>query len=272
MGPMVASMTATGPARLDRDSALPLWAQLLEDLRKRLDSLEFADTFPSELELTQQYGVSRNTVRDAVRRLRSEGVVVAGPGRKPRRGADVAIDQPVGALYSLFRSVEATGLEQRSVVRSLAIETHPGAADKLAVDRTAELFHLERVRLADENPLAIDDVWIPADIGRALLSVDFTHTAFYDELASRTGERLTGGEERIHAVVPSADQRHLLQIPRGVAALAIDRLGLVGERRVEWRQTVVRGDRFSITATFSAGLGYRVDLGHAQASQPDASW
>ena len=55
---------------LDRSSPLPLWAQLLDDLRDRLDAGEFAESFPTDLELTTAYGVSRHTAREAVRASR----------------------------------------------------------------------------------------------------------------------------------------------------------------------------------------------------------
>jgi GntR family transcriptional regulator len=60
--------------------------------------------------------------------------------------------------------------------------------------------------------------------------------------------------------MPGSGERELLAIPDGVAAFAIDRLGCAGERPVEWRQTLVRADRFSVTARFSAREGYRMDI------------
>jgi GntR family transcriptional regulator len=245
---------------LDRHSPLPLWAQLRDDLRQRVANGEFVDAFPSEMALVDSYGVSRNTVRDALRRLRAEGVVVAGRGRRPRLGAQVEIEQPLGALYSLYSSVEAAGLEPTSVVREL-LECHdPDVATRLELPSDTALVHLERLRLANGEPLAIDRVWFPAAIAKPLLAVDFTHVGFYDELASRTGIRLTGGRERFRAVAPNRSERSVLALPAGVAAFAIERLGYVRERPVEWRHTIVRGDRFSVTAEFAAGIGYRLDL------------
>ena len=252
--------TTTFPTALDRQSPLPLWAQLRDDLRRRVDMGEFADSFPSEMALVDTYGVSRNTVRDALRRLRSEGMVVAGRGRRPRLGDQVEIEQPLGALYSLYDSVEAAGLEATSVIRSLSVLRDPEVAERLELASDTALVHLERLRLADDEPLAIDRVWFPAEIAEPLLGVDFTRVGFYDELASRTGIRLTGGRERFRAVTPSRSERSLLELPPGVAAFAIERLGLVRERPIEWRHTIVRGDRFSIVAEFSAGIGYRLDI------------
>ncbi|MGH9295426.1 MAG: GntR family transcriptional regulator [Acidimicrobiales bacterium] len=246
--------------RLDRHSALPLWVQLLDDLRRRLENGEFDDGFPSELRLATGYGVSRNTVREAMRQLRSEGAVVSGRGRLPQLGRLAEIEQPLGALYSLFASIEAAGLTQHSVVRTFETTTDAAASEKLGLRPDAWLLHLERIRVVSQLPLAVDHVWFPAEIGAPLLDVDFTSVGFYDELASRTGFHLTGGEEHIRAVAPDAMARGLLGIPPRVAALSIERIGYARKRRVEWRTTLVRGDRFALVATFSAGIGYRLGV------------
>ena len=55
---------------LDRADPMPLWAQLEAELRRRIDAGEFSDgRFPTDLELTEGYEVSRHTVREAIRRL-----------------------------------------------------------------------------------------------------------------------------------------------------------------------------------------------------------
>ena len=253
-------MNATGElaaAPLDRTLAEPLWSQLLADLRRRLRDGAFASAFPGELALVAEYGVSRHTVREALRRLRDEGTVVAARGRAPRLADPVEIEQPLGALYSLFASVESTGLRQRSVVRTLDVRADGVVAARMGLEESTPLVYLERLRLAGASPLAVDRVWLPESLAAPLLDVDFTHTALYDEYAERCGVRLSGGEEHIRAVVPVASERELLGIPTGVAGFSIERLGKVGLRAVEWRHTLVRGDRFAVTAQFSARSGYR---------------
>ncbi|HUR75134.1 MAG TPA: GntR family transcriptional regulator, partial [Sporichthya sp.] len=142
-------MSGSAPPReLDRASSTPLWAQLEEDLQQRLADGAFDSAFPGEHELAEQYGVSRHTVREALRRMRATGVVdsTRGRGSSIRHGA---IEQPLGALYSLFRSVEATGVEQRSKVRVLEVRRQNAVAITLGLDPEAELVFLERLRLAD---------------------------------------------------------------------------------------------------------------------------
>jgi GntR family transcriptional regulator len=239
---------------------MPLWAQLADDLRRRMAAGEFLHAFPSEMGLVEEYGVSRNTVREALRRLRTDGVVVAGRGRRPRLGGQVAIEQPLGALYSLHGAIESAGLTPRSVVRAQDVRCDEQMALRLGLGADARLVYLERLRLADDEPLAIDRAWFPLDVAEPLVGVDLSSVGFYDELASRTGVRLTGGREQLRAVAPSRAERRLLRLPAGVAGFAIDRMGLVRERPVECRKTLVRGDRFSVSAEFDAGIGYRLDV------------
>jgi GntR family transcriptional regulator len=198
-------------------------------------------------------------VREAVRRLREEGVVVAGRGRPPRRAEPTEIEQPLGEIYSLFSAVEATGRVQRSVVRTLDVRADGVIAARLGLEESTPLVHLERLRLADAEPLAVDRVWLPERLAAPLLDVDFARTGLYAEYAARCGVRVTGGSERIRAVVPDAAEQVLLGIGPGIAALAIDRIGLADGRPAEWRQTLVRADRFSVTARFSTSEGYRME-------------
>ncbi|GAA2544485.1 GntR family transcriptional regulator [Pseudonocardia hydrocarbonoxydans] len=243
----------------DRSHPLPLWAQIEGDLRRRMRAGAFDERFPGEHELVAEYAVSRHTVRDALRRLRDEGVLDSGRGRgtwvrTPR------IEQPLGALYSLFRSVEAMGLEQRSVVRALEVVVDAQVAERLQRPATTELVYLERLRLADSEPLALDRAWLPRSVAGPLLDADFSHSGLYDELAGLTGTRLTGGSEVITATVPTAATRRLLKIPAGTAVMEVQRTGCLRDRPVEWRETLIRGDRFCVAARWSAQEGYRMDV------------
>lgn len=242
--------------RLDQ----PLWRQLQDDVIRRVEQGGFATGFPGEHALRQEYGVSRDTVRRALRALREHGLVTANRGQMSRV-ASAEIEQPLGALYSLFASVEAAGFTQRSVVRVLDVRADGVVAVRLGLEESTPLLHLERLRLADDEPLAIDRVWLPANRTRPLLDADFTHTGLYDQLSVSCGLRLTGGQEQIHAVVTTkAEASHLGCAEQG-AAFAIYRIGCLDGQPVEWRHTLIRADRFRLSADFSATGGYRLHVG-----------
>jgi GntR family transcriptional regulator len=239
------------PQPLDRRDPLPLWAQLEADLRRRLAAGAFADRFPTDRELVAAYDVSRNTAREAVDRLCAEGLL------ERRRGLGTFIrppefEQPTGALYSLFRSIEALGVRQTSRVLQLEECVDHLAAQRLELAPHAPLVLLSRLRCAGDEPLAIDRVWLPAEVARPLLDADFGRTALYDELAARCGVAMVEGWERIRPVVPAAAERKLLGQPAGEAVFTIERLGRSADRAVEWRVSLVRGDRYAFVADWRA--------------------
>ncbi|MFF8902000.1 GntR family transcriptional regulator [Streptomyces lydicus] len=241
---------AHAPRPLDRRSPLPLWAQLFADLRRRMEAGAFTEEFPAEHRLTGEYEVSRHTVREALRKLRADGLVIAERGRASRLDTR-RIQQPLGSLYSLFRELEGQGVEQRSEVLRLERTVDGTVAGQLGLVPDAPLVVLERLRLADGEPLAHDTAYLPAEIAEPLLAADFGHTSLYGELSRRCSVKVTGGRERIQPFLPDVRQAWLLGLADREAAFAIERLGRAGERPVEWRETVVRGDRFSFVAEWS---------------------
>lgn len=231
---------------------MPLWAQLEAQLRRRLDAGEFDERFPTDGELVDEYAVSRHTVREAIRHLNATGVL----RRERGRGTFVnraEFEQPLGALYSLFGSIEAAGAEQRSTVLALRSETNDVAATQLELAADTPLLFLERVRHADGEPLAIDRAWIPMSIGAPLLDSNFERTALYDEMERRCGVRPDAGWEWITPIVPTAAERAELRLGRGHAAFFLERLSTADGRRVEWRNTTIRGDRYRFVSEFQVG-------------------
>ena len=242
-------------APLDRSARAPLWRQLAQDLRGRLDRGEFAGGVPGEVELGLQYSVSRHTVREALRQLRADGVINTGRGRRPRLAhLGPVIAQPTGIAYSLFASVEACGLVQTSVVRVLTVRADGVVAPRLGLEESSPLVLLERLRLADDRPLALDRVWLPASIGEPLLDVDFRRTSLYAELA-RTGILVTGGQETVRAVVPSRAEHDTLGLQPPSAVFSVERTGTSSGVPVEWRHTLIRADRFTLTSTLDPRPG-----------------
>jgi GntR family transcriptional regulator len=240
---------------------MPLWAQVLADLTARLAAGDFDERFPTDQELVASYGVSRQTVREAVRRLADDGLLARERGRGTRVRT-LEFEHTPGTLEGLFHQVEAQGATQTSVVRVREQTTDPEIARRLELPARAQLVHIERLRLADAEPLALDRSWLPARVARGLLDASLTHAGLYDELARLCGVTIVGGNERVRPVVPTASERRALKLPQGVAGFAIERLVRSDSEPVEWRRSLVRGDRYSLV----------VELAPRRARQPSLPW
>lgn len=245
--------TGSGPVLPDRTSPVPLWAQVSADIRRRVAEGAFDDGFPGEITLTEQYDVSRHTIREALRVLRSEGLL------RSERGRGTTIEQSpysqnMGTLYSLFQTIEEQGVAQRSEVRRLNTTTNSSVAANLQLPPNTELVVLERIRFADDEPLAVDTAWLPKDVASALLKADFTRAGLYDALGSSCGVRPNAGHERVTAQSAPSHIADILQLPTDVAVLYIERTAFANDVAVEWRETYIRGDRFSFEAEWRPGV------------------
>ncbi len=244
---------------LSRDHDLPLWVQLEADLQIRLEEGEFDERFPTDHQLVEEYGVSRHTVREAIGYLNKTGLL----RRKRGRGTVVnrtEFEQTLGSLYSLFQSIEASGVEQTSEVLALEIVKDSVAADHLGLDGETDLVYLERLRLAGGEPLAVDRTWLPLDVGEPLLDRDFSHTALYIEIEASTGSRPNRGWERLMPIIPTAGDRQHLSLGNRDAAFRLERLGFRDDTPIEWRVTTIRGDRYRFVADWSMGATSELKL------------
>ncbi len=238
---------------VDRDSPVPLWSQVETDLRARIDAGEFVDRFPTDEELVGSYEVSRHTAREAVRRLCADGLVVRERGRGTVL-VEKRSERPLDAMYSLFEAVEAGGVEQTSEVLAEVGDSNPEAAAALGLDDpTAPLVLIERLRRAGGEPLALDRVWLPAEVGRPLIGADWTRTSLYARLAETGTGRPDSGWERARAVLASPGDAQRLGLGSPAAVFCLERLGRVGDRPVEWRRSLVRADRFAVMSRFEGG-------------------
>lgn len=237
-----------GRRELDRESPLPLWAQIVADLRAQMAVGAFDERFPTDDELTAAYGVSRQTAREAVRRLQSEGLLERRRGKGTTLTRPV-LEQPLSALYSVALTVSGHGLVERNEILDAGRRPAPDwVADALGVEAGAPVVFLERLRFAGDDPLSLERSWLPSPLADGLLGAHLEHGPLYAVLDEVCGVRVTSGRERISPTIPPREDRALLRMPARSAAFCVERLAMAGDRPVEVRRSTVRGDRYRFVA------------------------
>ncbi|HZD22010.1 MAG TPA: GntR family transcriptional regulator [Acidimicrobiia bacterium] len=234
---------------VDRASPTPLWAQIESELRTRLLKGDFEDEFPSEPDLMNAYQVSRSTVRQAVAALERSGLVERRRGLGTRVTKRPLIDS-TARIYSLAGWITRTGLTERSVVPTAGIGTVPDdPAGHLGLDPGDEAVHIMRIRYAGDEPIAIDRSWFPGHVGQTLIDDDLTTGSLYDRL-TRAGIIPTSSVEQIQPVNPEPDDRTMLDLPPTEMAFRTQRIVYADSTPVEYRESIIRGDRYTLTATW----------------------
>ena len=108
---------------------------------------------------------------------------------------------------------------------------------------------------AGGEPLAVDRAWVPLTYGASLFDVDWFHIVFYVEMTRIGAPTPTAGWERLAPVIPPPADRNLLDLPSGAAAFSLERLGMRDGKPVEWRTTLIRGDRYRFVSEWSPAGG-----------------
>ncbi len=237
--------------RLDSGSPTPLWAQLATVLRRRLADGRYFDRFPTEMELTTEFEVSRATVREAVRRLKDEGILDARRGSGTfvvRRRLELGL---MGQI-SLARAIVAAGLEEDSQVLQLAEGKAGRAAEPLRIDPDDVVVWVERARHAGGQPLALDRsaLALGEEARAAFLDADLGRGSIYDVLADRCNIQVTGATEEVRAVHCLPDEAKLLGLDEGEGTLEVERLTYAGSTPVEWRRSLLRGEAYVLSSSW----------------------
>ena len=230
-----------------RNSPVPRYYQLKGILRNRVRSGEWkpGDLIPSERELSETYSISRMTARQAVTDLVNEGIFY----REQGKGTFVSphkIMQPLLKLSGFTEDISARG--QRPGTRVLSLELRPAdemTAERLHVPLGQPIVRLERLRLADEEPLAIECSQLHFKGCEKLLEEDFATHSLYQLLERKFGIPLMAADQEIEAGLASDDEAALLHIQPGSAVLYTRRITYTDRNlAVEYAKSVYCGTKY----------------------------
>ena len=235
---------------LDSSSSEPLWSQLVQVITRSLDAGAYRDGFPSEHELMQRHKISRFTVREAIRQLTAQGRLYSVQGK----GTFVSPwqDHLFASSYSVAKEIAKSGLVESSVVLAQAVVRLDRDIAGIGAGRGDEVFFVERVRKAGNEVVAINRSWFPKDVGVRFSGVDLSSGSIYEVLEKHCDVVITGGWERIRATIPAESDRILLELCENVPVLSLERAAYSGKTAVEWRESLVRDDRFFLLAQWGS--------------------
>ncbi len=225
---------------------VPLHHQVYLDLRAALDAGEWrpGDLLPPERQLAVRYGCSLITVRRALSELTREGRLERTRGRgttvlRPR------IERDFAGTMSFAEEMQDRGLDPATRVLAARPESAgEGVANALGIEAGSPTLYVERLRVADGEPLLLEQVHLPAERFPGLLASDLEHGSLYDLLTQRYGARIVRAREALEPVLLHAREARLLGRPARSPALLIEGIAFSSDGQpVEFSRSYVRGDR-----------------------------
>lgn len=204
-----------------------LYLNIKEEIeRKIIDGVyKPQDRLPSEPKLAKEFNVSRSTLREALKVLQREGVLVSKNGVGTYINNKIAlIENPLSKLQSLGSMIKNAGYkESESNVKIHTIEAKPEWKEKLNIDE--EVVVLERSRTADEKVVAFYYNIIPKSIAGNYFHEDFSGSIF-DFLDKNLGIKISYAVTEICAVSPSNESNRLAIKILGTEILLLKQLHL----------------------------------------------
>lgn len=231
---------------VDSVSAQPLYLQIKTVLAQRILDGEYAphERLPSESELIKVFGVSRITVRQALRDLHGDGLVFSVQGKGTFVSKPKAI-QNVQRLQGFGESMVPQGFEASTRMISLQ-ETRPSqeVAEALDLKQTDSVVEIKRVRYLNREAISVDHSFYPAEIGRKLAGKDLTQDIF-PLLENEFDLLLDHADLRIEATLADDEQARLLNCDAGAPVLMIRRLVFdQQDNKIAFEFLSHRGDAF----------------------------
>jgi GntR family transcriptional regulator len=234
---------------LDRHSVVPLYFQIRQLLLDQIRSEELkpGDAVPSEQAISTQFGVSRMTVRQALKSLIDLGVLYSRRGK----GTFVVgnkLEKSFRQVLSFTEEMAARGSRPSSKLLRFEVEpADESAANALQIPAGEQLISLRRLRLADSVPMGIEWSRIPLKLCPDLLQTFQPDGSLYQALSRRYGIEVAVTDEVAEAGIATAEQSRLLQIAKRGPVLLFSRISYVESgKAVEYVVSVYRGDRYKI--------------------------
>lgn len=239
------------PIRVDRSSPVPLYFQVAQHLEHMIESgeLPMGTRLENEIDLADQLGLSRQTMRRAIEYLVGRGLLL----RKRGIGTQVVqakVTREV-ELTSLYDDLAKTGRDPSTTVVSFSTEPAPDAlAAELGLAAGTPVYVFERLRFAGAEPLALMRNHVPEHLMR-LSAADLEAQGLYN-LFRANGISMRIARQSIGARAATAAEARALGERKGAPLLTMERSAYDEQgRAVEHGRHVYRASRYSFDLTLT---------------------
>ena len=226
----------------------PLWHQAEQAMRKLITEGEWkdGDQLPNETRLTEILGVSRITVRHALRRLEESGLL----RREHGRGTFVRRSTIVAGIRGLTSFTDEMANLGQSIgtraTEALEIPADEEVAEELQIEIGAPVIRLRRLRLGDGNPIGVQIAYMPVSRVPGFLPIEGELASLYNTLRNRYGIEPTAAEELYRVGAVQNEDADLLEVAPGTPAFIVRRTTFDATGPFEYVQSTMRADRYEI--------------------------
>jgi len=233
---------------LNKNSSVPLYNQLIDAIINDIEAgvYKVDSKLISERELCELYDVSRTTVRLALKELEKLGYIYKVHGRGTFVAKKPEEKQNLVENYSFTDSMLKLDKVPKTIITSFEkIPVNKHLAKMMKLDKEKDVYRLERVRLADEEPMMYESSFLPEsnfpELSRKLLEAKPLYGVFEENY----NERVRFADEEFSASLLSEKESEMLKIDQNEPCQRIQRLSYnANDEIIEYTRSVARSDKF----------------------------
>jgi len=233
---------------INKSAAIPTYYQIMRQLQDMIQrgTLVADEAIPSERDFCKALNISRNTIRQAIGKLVSDGLLYKKKGIGIFVSQQKAkMNQPLSSLPSFTEYVRSQGMTPVSKVIELGLVTPPLEVSKaLDCEAYENVIALHRLRLADGLPMAIEKSYLDSVLCQNILYADFNHDSLYETLRNKCGLQLSHCHESIELGFCDVEAGQHLEIPPGTPVFHRTRTTYTKTGAIEYVVSQCRVDRF----------------------------
>jgi len=223
-----------------------LYKQIKNALLSAIDNSDISpgEKIPSLEDLSQRYGVSRMTARQAVQELVREGRLYTVIGKGTFVSKKTKIEPPMNSVWGFSDSFSSTEGDNLSRLLSMEIlKPDDEIAEKLKISKDNKIYKLSRLRLIDQKPVAVEFSHLPFDRFPNLDQYDWNSVSLYATLCKTYKVKLSHGKQFVETGCASSNIASLLEVQPNTPVLIMDRVIMSDSGwHVEYAHTYYRAD------------------------------
>ena len=226
----------------------PYHKQISEWLKKQIEENKFLtnEKLPSESELSEKFDVSRVTVRRALQTLENNKLIYRCQGIGSFVN-DQRSHQNFASLNDFMEDMEGSGMKAASKLLSFR---HEDADERigaiLSLKENKKVVRVERIRLADEEPVAFDITWMPLFYGQLLEGYDLESSTIFRILETDFDIPILKGCYRIDAAMSNSELASYLNVEPGIPLVLMERISYtIGNKPIYYQKRFYRRDRIA---------------------------
>lgn len=211
---------------VDPLNPIPKYLQICSWLKELIQTGRYqkGEKLPSEIELAKMCQVNRNTLRQAIAELVSEGILrkEKGTGTFVSSSTPVALKHQLKQISSFRDDLKEIGIKEKTKILSKGIESaNDHIAKALMLSTNSNVIVVHRLRTGEDIPFIYEESYLPGDMFKAILDMDLKRS-MYKIMSEHFNIVLTRCEQTIRAVNLKGNIARLFDLPENAAGIFME--------------------------------------------------